>query len=69
MNSFFKGLDPRQSRDGRKPLAALLGDRLDQATVAIVGEAIGDPAAVAWRQRTPGQSRLSLGYPKKSAPN
>lgn len=66
LGSIFKDLDPRQSRDGRKPLAALLGDRLDQATAAIEGEAIGDTVAVARRQRTLGQSRLSLGYPEKA---
>src|SRR5438067_1436167 len=51
---------------GGKPLSALLGERLDQATAQIEGEAIGDPLAVARMQATLGESQLGLGYPAKA---
>ena len=54
-----------QEKDG-KPLAARLGERLDQATAQIEGEAIGDPLGVARMQQTLGKSQLGLGYPEKA---
>ena len=65
LGSIFKDLNPRNAQKEGKPLAALLGERLDQATAAIEGEAIGDPLAVARMQMTLGQSQLGLGYPEK----
>ena len=44
----------------------MLGERLDQATAQIEGEAIGDPLAVARMQMTLGDSQLGLGYPEKA---
>ena len=43
-----------------------MGERLDQATAQIEGEAIGDPLTVARMQLTLGESQLGLGYPEKA---
>ena len=66
LGSIFKDLNPRNAEKEGKPLAALLGERLDQATAAIEGESIGDPVAVARMQQTLGQSQLGLGYPRRA---
>ncbi len=66
LGSIFKDLNPRNAEKAGKPLAALLGERLDQATAAIEGESIGDPVAVARMQITLGQSQLGLGYPQRA---
>jgi tetratricopeptide (TPR) repeat protein len=66
LGSIFKGLNPSSAEKGDKPLAALLGERLDQATAQIEGEAIGDSLAVARMQMTLGESQLGLGYPEKA---
>src|SRR5262245_64885038 len=66
LGSIFKDLNPRSAEKDGKPLAALLGERLDQATAQIEGEAIGDPLAVARMQRTLGVSQYGLGYPEKA---
>src|SRR6185437_2532093 len=43
LGAIFKDLDlPNAEKEG-KPLVALLGERLDQATAQIEGDAIGDP--------------------------
>jgi serine/threonine protein kinase/lipopolysaccharide biosynthesis regulator YciM len=66
LGSSFKDLNPRSAEKEGKPLSALLGERLDQATAEIEGEAIGDPLAVARMQMTLGESQLGLGYPEKA---
>ena len=66
LGSIFKDLNPRNAEKDGKPLSALLGERLDQATAQIEGEAIGDPLAVARMQLTLGESQLGLGYPEKA---
>src|SRR5262249_5737870 len=45
LGSIFKDLDPQQEEEG-KPLRALLGERLDQATQELQGDAMGDSLAV-----------------------
>ena len=61
LGSIFKDLDPYEAEKDGKPLAALLGERLDRATAEIEGEAIGDPLAVARMQVVLGRSLLGLG--------
>ena len=66
LGSIFKDLNPRNEEKDGKPLRTRLGERLDQATAQIEGEAIGDPLTVARMQNTLGQSQLGLGYPEKA---
>jgi tetratricopeptide (TPR) repeat protein/tRNA A-37 threonylcarbamoyl transferase component Bud32 len=66
LGSIFKDLDPRTAEREGKPLAALLGERLNQATVQIEGEAIGDPLVVARMQETLGKSHAGLGHYDKA---
>jgi len=66
LGSIFKDLNPEAAEKESKPLQALLGERLDQATAQLEGEAIGDPLAVARMQMTLGESQLGLGYPEKA---
>jgi tetratricopeptide (TPR) repeat protein len=62
LGSIFKDLDPHNAEKEGKPLSALLGERLDQATAQIEGEAIGDRLAVARMQQTLGECQLGLGF-------
>ncbi len=66
LGSIFQDLNPRSADKEGKPLAALLGERLDQTAAALDGESIGDPLALARMQRTLGLSQLGLGYPQKA---
>ncbi len=66
LGSIFKDLNPRAAEKEGKPLQALLGERLDQATAQLNGEAVGDPLTVAKLQMTLGESQLYLGYPDKA---
>ena len=66
LGSIFKDLNPKNAENQGKPLASILGERLDQATAEIEGEAIGDPRAVARMQMILGSSQLGLGYPQKA---
>ncbi len=66
LGSIFKDLNPRNEEKDDKPLLARLGERLDQATAQIEGEAIGHPLTVARMQVTLGLSQLGLGYPEKA---
>jgi serine/threonine protein kinase len=66
LGSIFKDLDPQAEEKEGKPLRALLGERLDQATRELEGEAIGEPLAVARLQGTLGESQLGLGYADKA---
>jgi tetratricopeptide (TPR) repeat protein len=66
LGSIFKDLDPHNAEKEGKPLSALLGERLDQATAQIEGEAIGDPLAVARMQMTLGACQCGLGFPEKA---
>ena len=59
-------MNPRNEEKDGKPLRARLGERLDQATALIEGDAIGDPLTVARMQLILGQSQLGLGYPEKA---
>jgi hypothetical protein len=65
LGSIFKDLNPRAAEKEGKPLQALLGERLDQATAQLDGEAVGDPLAVAKLQMALGESQVGLGYPEK----
>ena len=66
LGSMFKDLNLRNPEKESKPLAARLGERLDQATAEIEGESIGDPLAVARMQLILGESQLGLNYPEKA---
>ncbi len=66
LGSVFKDLNPTEAENDGKPLAALLGERLDQATVQIEGEAIGDPPTVARMQQKLASSQAGLGHYDKA---
>jgi tetratricopeptide (TPR) repeat protein len=66
LGSIFQDLNPANAAKDGKPLAAVLGERLDRATAEIEGEATGDPLAVARMQMTLGSSQLGLGYPDRA---
>jgi serine/threonine protein kinase/tetratricopeptide (TPR) repeat protein len=66
LGSIFKDLNPDRAEKEGKPLQALLGERLDQATAQLEGEVIGDSLAVARMQMTLGESQLGLAYPEKA---
>jgi tetratricopeptide (TPR) repeat protein len=66
LGSIFEDLNPKKAAKDRKPLSAILGERLDQATEKIEGEATGDPLTVAKMQMTLGMSQLNLGYPERA---
>ncbi len=66
LGSIFKDLNPEAAEQEGKPLQALLGERLDQATTELEGEVIGDSLAVARMQLTLGVSQLGLGYADKA---
>ncbi len=61
LGSIFMDLDPREAENDGKPLAAVLGERLDQASAQIEGEAIGDALTVARMQQTLMSSQLRAG--------
>lgn len=65
LGSVFKDLDPEAVEREGKPLSALLGERLEEATAQLEGDVIGDPLTVAKMQQTLGLSQLGLGnYPQ-----
>ena len=66
LGSIFQDLDPRERAKDGKPLAAVLGERLDRAAAEIEGEATGDPLVVARMQMTLGKAQLNLGYPERA---
>jgi serine/threonine protein kinase/tetratricopeptide (TPR) repeat protein len=66
LGSLFEDLDPFAEEKEGRPLRAILGDRLDQATAALEGEAVGDPLVVARLQERLGQTYLGLGQGAKA---
>jgi serine/threonine protein kinase/tetratricopeptide (TPR) repeat protein len=66
MVSIFETLDPRAEEKGGLPLSAQLGERLNQATKELDGEAIGDPLSMALVQGWLGCALRVLGYPEKA---
>jgi tetratricopeptide (TPR) repeat protein len=66
LGSVFVDLNPKTTEKEGKPLQAVLGERLDRATAAIEGEAIGGALAVARMQMALGSSQRGLGYPDKA---
>ena len=66
LGSIFKDLNPEAAEQEGKPLQALLGERLDQASAQLEGEVIGDPLAVARMQMILGESQGSLGHAQKA---
>jgi eukaryotic-like serine/threonine-protein kinase len=62
LGSLFANLDPWAEEKEGRPLRAILGERLDQATAALEGEAVGDPLVVARLQDRLGQTYLGLGH-------
>jgi serine/threonine protein kinase len=67
LGSIFKDLNPYNIEDPEKPLAFRLGERLDQATAEIEGEAIGDSLTVARMQMNLGACHRSLNQQEKAA--
>jgi serine/threonine protein kinase len=65
LGSIFRDLNPQATRNEDKPLQAILGERLDQASAQLEGEVIGAPLAVARMQMVLGQSQLGLGHAEK----
>ncbi len=63
---FFGTLTPSTEESEGKSLRVLLGERLDQATKGLEGEAVGDPLVTAKLQMTLGDSLLGLGYADKA---
>ena len=68
LTSIFEDLDIRRSKEGNKPLEAVLAQRLVTAAGQLEGEAIGDPLVVAGLQYRLGMSLLSLGHPQDAIP-
>ncbi|HEV8061686.1 MAG TPA: serine/threonine-protein kinase [Gemmataceae bacterium] len=66
LGSIFKDLNPDAAEKEGKPLQALLGERLDQASAQLEGEVIGDPLAVARMQVILGESQGGLGHAEKA---
>ncbi len=66
LGSIFKDLNPEAAEREGKPLQALLGERLDQATDQLEGDVIGDPLTVARMQVILGESQVGLGYAQKA---
>jgi serine/threonine protein kinase len=66
LGSIFKDLNPEAAERQNKPLQALLGERLEQASAQLEGDVIGDPLAVARMQVILGQSQLGLGHLQKA---
>ncbi len=66
LGSIFRDLDPSTEESEGKSLRVLLGERLDQATKGLEGEAVGDPLVTAKLQMTLGDSLLGLGYADKA---
>jgi tetratricopeptide (TPR) repeat protein/tRNA A-37 threonylcarbamoyl transferase component Bud32 len=66
LGSVFKDLDPLAEDIEGKPLRAILGDRLDQATAQLADSVVGDSLAVARLQRILGESQMGLGFPQKA---
>jgi serine/threonine protein kinase len=65
LGSVFTHLDPQAVEIDGRALQVLLGERLDQASAQLEGEAIGNHLAVARMQLILGQSYLGLGYADK----
>ena len=62
--AIFDDLNPRFEHEQRRPLRAILGERLAKAAAQLEGEAIGDPLVVAYLQVRLGRSLLYLGVPE-----
>jgi tetratricopeptide (TPR) repeat protein len=61
LGSIFDNLDPKEIARARRPLQAILVEKLDQAVAQLEGEAIGDPLVVAEMQTKFGFSLMGLG--------
>jgi serine/threonine protein kinase len=66
LESIFTELNPRDEKAEDKPLQARLGARLDRATEALEGEAVGDSLTVARLQHTLGRAQLALGHSRQA---
>jgi len=66
LNEIFMALQGVVMQKENRPLAKLLGERVDRMTSEIEGEAIGDPLAVARMQRALGMIQYALGFPEKA---
>jgi tetratricopeptide (TPR) repeat protein/tRNA A-37 threonylcarbamoyl transferase component Bud32 len=66
LRSVFRDLDPEQEEKEGLPLRVQLGQRLDQATKLLEGDAVGDPLVVARLQMDLGETQRNLGYPERA---
>src|SRR4029077_3624143 len=66
LGSIFENLDPKKIATTKRPLQAILVEKLDQAVGQLEGESIGDPLVVAAMQNRFGASLLGLGEPGKA---
>jgi tetratricopeptide (TPR) repeat protein len=66
LGSIFEDLDPEAEEKERRPLRAMLGDRLDRAASDLEGEAVGDPLVVAGLQDRLGRTYWALGHVAKA---
>ncbi len=62
LGSVFEDLDPDLAETEGKPLAAILGDRLDRAASEVDAEATGDPLAAARMLAKLGRSQRGLAH-------
>jgi eukaryotic-like serine/threonine-protein kinase len=61
LTAIFADLNPRAEHEARRPLRAILADRLAKAAAQLEGEAVGDPLVVAEMQNRLGRALLNLG--------
>jgi len=68
LTGIFTDLDIRAVKQGDRPLAAVLADRLVKAAGQLEGESVGDVLVVATLQERLGQSLLNLGFASQAIP-
>jgi serine/threonine protein kinase/tetratricopeptide (TPR) repeat protein len=68
LGAIFEDLDPRVEEKERRPLRAILGDRLDRASANLEGESVGDLLVVADLQTRLGRAYRALGQAAKAKP-
>ena len=66
LGSIFKSLRPEEIAESKRPLQAILVEKLDLAVEQLESDSIGDPLVVADMQSQLGQSLLALSEPKKA---
>ena len=66
LGSIFESLDPKEIAEAKRPLQAILVEKLEAAAAQLEGESIGDALVVAAMQDKLGKSLKALGAPKKA---